>query len=58
MIPRQKVVEMASELNKENPTQEALLLSMILHVLLDIRDQNNEMLERQCHPRATQSKVD
>jgi len=47
MIPRQKVVEMANELNKENPTQEPLLLSMILHILLDIRDQNAEILKNQ-----------
>lgn len=38
MIPRQKIVEIASELNEKNPTQEALLLSMILHILLDIRE--------------------
>lgn len=47
MITREEVSEKASKISKEKATPETLLLSLILHVLLDIRDQNDIMLDQQ-----------
>lgn len=46
MITREEVSEIAGRISKEKATPETLLLSLILHALLDIRDQNEEMLKR------------
>jgi len=46
MITRKEVSDIAGKITKEKATPETLVLSLILHVLLDIRDQNDEMLKQ------------
>ena len=47
MDNREHIIDVAGDLVKDKPTPEVMLMSLILRVLLDIRDQNGEMLKEQ-----------
>ena len=47
MLSRDNIVELVDKINQDNPTSEMVLMSLILNVLLDIRDQNDIMLDQQ-----------
>jgi hypothetical protein len=43
-LDRMDIVEAAGKFNSKNPTPESLMMGLVLSVLLDIRDQNEELL--------------
>ena len=45
MYNRKNIVDLASKINTEAQTPEIMLMSLMLRVLLDIRDQNSEILK-------------
>lgn len=47
MDNREHIIDVAGDLVKDKPTPEVMLMSLILRVLLDIRDQNEMMLDQQ-----------